>query len=322
MHLRRLPILKAIERTGWTPTMILTTHHHPDHVEANLALKKRFGLKIVGPKAEASKIPGIDEELAEGSKLEFAGQPVQVIETPGHTAGHICYYLPKSHVAFVADTLFAMGCGKLLERPAPVMFHSLTKLVALPATTTLYCGHEYTLTNARFALTIDPTNSALKERAAKVEKLRAKDKPTLPTTLGGGTFHQPVHPLARSGDPPEPRHGKGERRRGLRRDPQAQGQFLDLMDAAEIIAALGMIRHPEGGWYAETLGTMGAATTGTLAGEAIRPRSIFCSSAVTCRHGTASRTLQRSGTSTPVHRSKSASSMRRGYGFLRAGRRP
>jgi hydroxyacylglutathione hydrolase len=176
-------ILKAIERTGWTPTMIMTTHHHQDHVEANLALKKKFGLKILGPKAEAVKIPGIDVELSEGSKLEFAGQPVQVIETPGHTAGHICYYLPKSHVAFVADTLFAMGCGKLLERPAPVMFHSLTKLVALPAATALYCGHEYTLTNARFALTINPTNSALKERAAKVEKLRAKDKPTLPTTL-------------------------------------------------------------------------------------------------------------------------------------------
>ena len=121
--------------------------------------------------------------MSEGSKFEFAGQPVEIIETPGHTADHICYYLPKSHVAFVADTLFAMGCGRLLEKPAPVMFQSLKKLVALPAATTLYCGHEYTLANARFALTIDPTNSALKERAAKVEKLRADGKPTLPTTL-------------------------------------------------------------------------------------------------------------------------------------------
>jgi hydroxyacylglutathione hydrolase len=175
------PILAAVERTGWKPTMILTTHHHQDHVEANLALKERFGLKIFGPKD--SKIPGIDVELSEGSKFEFAGQPVEIIETPGHTADHICYYLPKSHVAFVADTLFAMGCGRLLEKPAPVMFHSLSKLTALPAATTLYCGHEYTLANARFALTIDPTNSALKERAAKVEKLRADGKPTLPTTL-------------------------------------------------------------------------------------------------------------------------------------------
>lgn len=176
-------ILAAVERTGWKPTMVMTTHHHADHVEANLALKERFGLKIVGPKAEASKIPGIDVKLVEGSKLEFAGQPVEVIETPGHTAGHICYYLPKSHVAFVADTIFAMGCGRLLEKPAPVMFHSLKKLVALPAATSLYCGHEYTLSNARFALSIDPTNSALKEREAKVEKLRAEGKPTLPTTL-------------------------------------------------------------------------------------------------------------------------------------------
>ena len=129
------PILAAIERTGWKPTMILTTHHHQDHVEANLALKERFSLKIFGPKD--SKIPGIDVELSEGSKFEFAGQPVEIIETPGHTADHICYYLPKSHVAFVADTLFAMGCGRLLEKPAPVMFQSLKKLVALPAATAL-----------------------------------------------------------------------------------------------------------------------------------------------------------------------------------------
>ena len=129
------PILAAVKRTGWTPTVILTTHHHADHVEANLALKQKFKLKIVGPKAEAAKIPGIDETLAEGSQLEFAGQTVHVIETPGHTAGHICYYLPKSSVAFVADTLFALGCGRLLERPAPVMFESLKKLAALPADT-------------------------------------------------------------------------------------------------------------------------------------------------------------------------------------------
>lgn len=176
-------ILAAVERTGWTPTLIMTTHHHLDHVEANLALKERFGLKIVGPKAEADRIPGIDVELSEGSTFQFAGQPVEIIETPGHTAGHICYYLPQSKVAFVADTIFAMGCGRLLEKPAPVMFESLKKLVELPAATTLYCGHEYTLSNARFALTIDPTNSALRERAARVEMLRADNKPTLPTTM-------------------------------------------------------------------------------------------------------------------------------------------
>ena len=111
-------ILAAVERTGWKPTVILTTHHHVDHVEANLALKERFGLKIIGPKAEADKIPGIDETVSEGSKLDFGGQQVEVIETPGHTAGHVSYYFPTTSVAFTADTLFALGCGRLFERPA------------------------------------------------------------------------------------------------------------------------------------------------------------------------------------------------------------
>ena len=177
-------ILAAIERTGWKPDLILTTHHHSDHVEANLALKERFGLKIIGPKAEADKIPGIDETVSEGSSLDFAGHRIEVIETPGHTAGHVSYHFPDDGVAFTADTLFALGCGRLFERPAPVMFESMKKLAALPAATVIYCGHEYTLANARFALTIDPTNSALKERVAKIEKLRADDKPTLPTTIG------------------------------------------------------------------------------------------------------------------------------------------
>ncbi len=177
-------ILAAVKRTGWTPTVILTTHHHTDHVEANLALKQRFGLKIVGPNAEEAKIPGIDETVAEGSALTFAGRRVEVIETPGHTAGHIVFHLPQEGLAFTGDTLFALGCGRLFERPAPAMYDSLRKMAALPAATRVYCGHEYTLSNARFALTIDPTNSALKERAARIERLRADGKPTLPTTIG------------------------------------------------------------------------------------------------------------------------------------------
>lgn len=177
-------ILAAVKRTGWTPTVILTTHHHSDHVEANLALKQRFGLKIVGPKAEEAKIPGIDETVAEGSALTFAGRRVEVIETPGHTAGHIVFHLPQEGLAFTGDTLFALGCGRLFERPASAMHESLRKLAALPAATRVYCGHEYTLSNARFALTIDPSNSALKERAARIERLRADGKPTLPTTIG------------------------------------------------------------------------------------------------------------------------------------------
>lgn len=177
-------ILQAVERTGWKPGTIFTTHHHADHVEANLSLKQRFGLKIIGPKAEAAKIPGIDEEVAEGDVLRFGEEEIRVIETPGHTAGHVSYYLPKSQVAFTADTLFALGCGRLLEAPASVMYESLKKLAALPPETRVYCGHEYTLSNARFALTVDPENERLRQRAAEIERLRAEDKPTLPTTIG------------------------------------------------------------------------------------------------------------------------------------------
>lgn len=178
------PILAAIKRTGWTPTTILTTHHHGDHVKANLALKQRFGLRIVGPEAEAAKIPGIDETVEDGSRFDFAGRSVHVMETPGHTAGHVCYHLPEAGIVFTGDTLFALGCGRLFEKPAPIMFESLRKLAALPPETTVYCGHEYTLSNARFALTVDPDNPALKARAAKIETLRSEGRPTLPTTIG------------------------------------------------------------------------------------------------------------------------------------------
>jgi hydroxyacylglutathione hydrolase len=177
------PILAAIERTGWRPSTIFTTHHHTDHVQANLALKERFGLRIVGPKAEASKIPGIDEAVAEGSMLHFGGEPVRVIQTPGHTAGHVSYHFPQSGVVFTADTLFALGCGRLFECPPEMMFASLKKLTVLPGTTRVYCGHEYTEANARFALTVDPENSALAARAEEIRRLRADGKPTLPTTI-------------------------------------------------------------------------------------------------------------------------------------------
>ena len=178
------PILEAIERTGWTPTVILTTHHHPDHVEANLALKERFGLTIVGPVNEQAKIPGIDRAVGGGDHFAFSGHRVEVIETPGHTAGHICYYMPEAGLLFAADTLFALGCGRLFEAPPPVMYASLKKLAALPPATVVYCGHEYTQANAKFALTVDPDNTELKERAAEIDALRAEGKATLPTTIG------------------------------------------------------------------------------------------------------------------------------------------
>lgn len=192
------PILEAIERTGWKPTMILTTHHHMDHVEANLALKQRFGLKIIGPGKEADKIPGIDQRVKEGDVVNIGEQEGRVIETPGHTAGHISYHFADAGVAFTADTLFALGCGRLFEGTPADMLNSFKKLAALPLETVIYCGHEYTESNARFALTVDPTNSALKERAKKIGTLRGEGRPTLPTTL---TEEMATNPFMRWHDP-------------------------------------------------------------------------------------------------------------------------
>lgn len=192
------PILDALERTGWTPGLLLVTHHHGDHVEANLALKERFGLTIVGPKAEAAKIPGIDKQVAGGDSFTFGKGTVEVIDTPGHTSGHISYFFRDDHVAFTGDTLFALGCGRLFEEKPPVMLESLKKLIALPLDTRIFCGHEYTQNNARFALTVDPTNAALKARAAEIDALRAEGKPTLPTTL---SVEMATNPFLRWHDP-------------------------------------------------------------------------------------------------------------------------
>ena len=191
-------IRAAVERTGWPPTTLLVTHHHADHVEANLALKRAYGLRIVGPEKEASKIPGIDDTVEDGSSIPFAGQTIAVIETPGHTAGHVCYVLPEAGVAFTADTLFAMGCGRLFEKPAAAMFESLARLAALPPETVVYCGHEYTLSNARFALSVDPENAALRRRAEEIERLRAQGLMTLPTTIG---LELATNPFLRADDP-------------------------------------------------------------------------------------------------------------------------
>lgn len=196
-------ILEAIERTGWIPTVILTTHHHVDHVEANLALKEKFDLRIVGPAAEAAKIPGIDETVAEGDTFRVGDQSVRTIETPGHTAGHVSYHFTTADTVFTADTLFELGCGRLFECPPEVMFASLGKLAALPPETVVYCGHEYTEANARFALTIDPENKELRQRAEEIDALRADDKPTLPTTIGEELR---TNPFLRWGDPAIRRH--------------------------------------------------------------------------------------------------------------------
>lgn len=174
----------ALAAKGWTLTHILTTHHHADHTDGNLELKGKTGCTIIGPRAESQRIPGIDKSVGQGDTFKFGGFDVQVLDTPGHTAGHISYYIPAAKVAFVGDTLFAIGCGRVIEGNAQMMWNSLKKLMALPPDTTVYCGHEYTQSNARFALTIEPDNAALLARSKAIDAQRVAGQATLPTTIG------------------------------------------------------------------------------------------------------------------------------------------
>ncbi len=173
----------ALAAKGWKLDYILTTHHHADHTDGNLALKERHRCIIIGPRAEAAKIPGIDRQVGDGDRFELGGTEVRVLDTPGHTLGHISYWLPQIGVAFVGDTMFALGCGRVVEGTMEMMWNSLAKLMQLPPATAIYEGHEYTAANAKFALTIEPENEALQQRAREIEALRASGKPTLPTRL-------------------------------------------------------------------------------------------------------------------------------------------
>jgi hydroxyacylglutathione hydrolase len=177
-------VRNALAETGWKLTHILTTHHHADHTAGNSAVKAETGCTIIGPRGEAAKIPGIDKAVGEGDTFKFGSHEVRVLETPGHTAGHITYWIPDASIAFVGDTLFAIGCGRVIEGTYEMMWQSLEKLAKLPPETSIYCGHEYTQSNAKFALTIEPENDALQQRAKDVDKLRANGRPTLPTTIG------------------------------------------------------------------------------------------------------------------------------------------
>ena len=174
---------QALQEKGWRLTHIFTTHHHNDHTGGNLALKEQTGCTIVGPRGEAARIPGLDKAVSERDEVQFGQFTVQVLETPGHTLGHISYYIPRAAVAFVGDTLFTLGCGRVFEGSYEMMWDSLKKLSRLPAKTLIFCGHEYTMANAKFALIVDPDNVALKRRVAEFEALRAKGEPTVPTQL-------------------------------------------------------------------------------------------------------------------------------------------
>lgn len=177
------PIREKLAEKGWRLTHIFTTHHHGDHVAGHIELKEEFGCAILGGVKDKGRIPGLDTALHDGARFVFGDFEVSVFDTPGHTLGHIGYYIPRAETVFLGDTLFSLGCGRLLEGGAQDMWNSLQKIMTLPPETVIYCGHEYTESNARFALTLEPENQALQARAAEVARLRANGAPTLPVRL-------------------------------------------------------------------------------------------------------------------------------------------
>ncbi|HVY87342.1 MAG TPA: hydroxyacylglutathione hydrolase [Hyphomonadaceae bacterium] len=191
-------ILAEAKSKGWTITQIWNTHWHPDHAGGNQAIKDATGCRIVGPKGEAAKIPTLERQLVEGDTVELGSLRARVLETPGHTAGHIVYHLPDHHIAFVGDTLFALGCGRLFEGTPQQMWTSLGKLRAMPDDTAVYCAHEYTQANANFALSVDAGNADLQAYADEVKARRAKNIPTVPTTMGR---EKKANPFLRADDP-------------------------------------------------------------------------------------------------------------------------
>ena len=177
------PIMAMLAERGWTLTHIWNTHHHFDHAGNNLEIKEKTGCTIIGPAGEADKIPGLDRAVDDGDHVMLGAHRVDILNVGGHTLGHIAYHLADDSVAFVGDSLFALGCGRVFEGTMAQMYASLEKLNALPDGTQIYCAHEYTAANAAFAITIDPDNKALQQRVAEINALRAADKPTVPTEI-------------------------------------------------------------------------------------------------------------------------------------------
>lgn len=176
-------VLQALDQQGWQLSHLLITHHHADHTAGLADVKSATGCRVIGPEPASVSIVGLDQTVGDGSEFGFAGRTVRALHTPGHTRDMINYHFADDALVFTGDTLFSMGCGRLFEGDAAMMLESIRKLKALPANTRVYCAHEYTATNARFALDVDPGNAALQERANEVTVLRERDEPTVPSTL-------------------------------------------------------------------------------------------------------------------------------------------
>jgi hydroxyacylglutathione hydrolase len=178
------PVEAALKTTGWRLSDILVTHHHADHTGGIAELKARHNCRVIAPRNEAARIPAVDATVGGGDTADVGTLTGRVIETPGHTAGHISYFFDADRLAFVGDTLFSIGCGRVIEGTPEMMWASLMKLRALPDDTRIYCGHEYTEANIRFALTIEPDNPDLRARADEARRQVAAGQPTIPTTIG------------------------------------------------------------------------------------------------------------------------------------------
>lgn len=183
--------IAAVEAAGGRLDMILLTHHHGDHVAGTDAVRARYGCPVVGAAADARRLPRLERAVAEGDTVALGDSSLRVIDTPGHTVGHVAFFGGENHVLICGDTLFSLGCGRLLEGTAADMHGSLRKLAALPGDTLVCCGHEYTQSNARFALHADPGNPALRTRAAEVERLRGAGQPTIPSRLSDELAENP-----------------------------------------------------------------------------------------------------------------------------------
>mmetsp|Transcript_15132 Transcript_15132/g.51090 ORF Transcript_15132/g.51090 Transcript_15132/m.51090 type:complete len:284 (-) Transcript_15132:186-1037(-) len=177
-------VMSVCGENNWKLTHILNTHHHNDHVGGNSELKSHYGCAIIGPAADKHRIPGMDRGVSEGETFSLGAHPVHVIDVKGHTTGHIAFHLPKDSLVFVGDSLFVLGCGRLFEGTPAMAWESLQKLAKLPRETVVFCAHEYSQANARFSLTVDPENEALRARAAQIDARRKEGLPTVPTTIG------------------------------------------------------------------------------------------------------------------------------------------
>jgi hydroxyacylglutathione hydrolase len=192
------PVLKVLDETGWRLTDILVTHRHPDHVEGIPEVKRRTGARVTAPLKAGAAVPEVDVTVSEGDTVRVGSLSAEVWETPGHCADHVTYWFREAGIVFAGDTLFTLGCGRVLEGPPEALWTSLSRFLALPAATSVYSGHDYVLANAKFALAADPQNEALAARAAEAERARAEGRFLIPTTIG---TERATNPFLRAGEP-------------------------------------------------------------------------------------------------------------------------